>query len=143
MSDPELMETSLVALGDGYEGMAADLFERFIADHPQYAGAFINPEAARERMTRETLEALLGLSSDEWWVPTTVVNFVDLHRNFGTFSERDYADWLALVIEAMARRAGTSWPEGATAAWERQAKALTHMVGLELSHSRAPAATKA
>ena len=63
--DLAAMETSLVALGDRSEGLAAELFDGFIAAHPHYAPAFINPEAACERMTRETLEALLGLAGGE------------------------------------------------------------------------------
>lgn len=132
MSDAALMEASLLALGDRYEGLAAELFERFIADHPHYAHAFINPPAARERMTRETLEALIGLARDEWWVTTTVVNFVDLHRNYAAFTAGDYAVWFELTIEAMSRRAGGAWPMGASAAWRRQATRLASLVTNEL-----------
>lgn len=134
VSDQALMEQSLVALGDRHEGLAAELFERFMAAHPHYAPVFLNPEAARERMTRETLEALLGLAAGEWWVPSAIVNFVDLHRNYAAFTPDDYAAWFALTIEAMASRAGVDWPEGATAAWERQARGLTGLVALELAH---------
>ena len=136
MNDTAVMEASLIALGDRYEGLAAELFERFVADHPHYAAAFINPEAARERMTRETLEALLGLAAGEWWVPTTVVNFVDLHRNYAGFTPSDYAEWFALIIAAMARRAGDLWPTQATEAWQRQAAGLTAMVAKELETDR-------
>lgn len=131
--DLAAMEASLIALGDNADGLAAELFERFIADHPHYAHAFINPEAARERMTRETLEALLGLAAGEWWVTTTVTNFVDLHRNYAAFEAHDYTAWFALAIDAMARRAGTAWPEGATEAWQRQAARLSELVDGELS----------
>lgn len=93
--DHALMEASLVALGDGYEGMAAELFDDLIAAHPQHAHAFLNPAAARERMTRETLEALLGLAEDAPWVATTVIDFVDLHRGYAPFTADDYADWFA------------------------------------------------
>lgn len=141
MSDRELMEASLVALDERYEGLAAELFDRFIAGHPHYTPVFLNPEAARERMTRETLEALLGLASDEHWVPTAIINFVDLHRNYADFTPRDYADWFGLTIATMAARAAMRWPDGATAAWERQAARLTELVAVELSqdwaHKRA------
>jgi hypothetical protein len=134
MTDRETMEASLVALGDAYDGLAAELFERFVADHPHYAHAFLNPEAARERMTRETLEALIGLAAEEWWVASTVTNFVDLHRNYAAFTAADYAAWFALTIAAMERRAGVAWPDGATASWRHQAERLTVLVEAELAH---------
>lgn len=136
-SDAGCLEASLVALADKDEGMAEELFDAFIAAHPHYAFAFINPAAARERMTRETLEALVGLAADEWWVTTTVTNFVDLHRNYAEFSATDYAAWFELTIATMERRAGAAWPRDASAAWRRQADRLTKMVATELA--RVPA----
>ena len=133
--DLALMEASLVALGDRAEGLAAELFDHFIAAHPHYAHAFINPAASRERMTRETLEALLGLAAGEWWVATTVTNFVDLHRNYDAFNAGDYAAWFALTIAAMARRAASEWPPDATAAWQRQAARLTDCIERELDRA--------
>lgn len=133
MNDHALMEASLIALGDHYEGMAAELFAAFIAAHPQYADAFLNPAAAQERMTRETLEALLGQAEGAWWVETTVTTFVDLHRNYAAFTPQDYANWFALVIAAMECRAGPDWPEGASDAWRRQAGALNTLVAKGLA----------
>jgi len=104
--DAALMEASLVALGDGYDGIAGKLMERLIAELPHYAPAFINPAAAQERMTRETLEALIGLAAGEPWVDVTVANFVDLHRNYADFRIAHHARWFALTIEAMARCSG-------------------------------------
>lgn len=132
-ADLAAMEASLVAVGDEFEGLAAELFEDFIAAHPHYAAAFMNPEAARERMTRETLEAMLGLAGGESWVPVAVTNFVDLHRNYAAFTPQDYQAWFDLVIAAMARRAGTGWPEGTRAAWQRQAARVNRMVAEELA----------
>jgi len=139
-TDHAVMEESLELLGDRYDGMAAELFDHYIADHPQYAAAFLNPEAARERMTRETLEAMLGLAAGEWWVDHAVANFIDLHHNYGDFTPQDYAAWFALVIETMATRAGTDWPAGASAAWQRQADGLVAKVAAvtpERPHSSA------
>ncbi|MEH6790570.1 hypothetical protein [Parasphingorhabdus sp.] len=136
--DAALMEASLVALGDRYEGMAAALFDRFIADHPQYAPVFLNPEAARERMTRETLEAMLGLAAGEWWVDDAVTNFIDLHHNYADFSAADYAAWFALVIATMAERAGDDLPQGASAAWQRQADALVARVAAVTRNHEVP-----
>lgn len=132
------MEASLEAMGDRYDGMAAELFDRFIADHPHYAPVFLNPEAARERMTRETLEAMLGLAAGEWWVDHAVTNFIDLHHNYADFTAEDYAAWFALVIETMASRAGPDWPAGASAAWQRQADGLVTKVAAVARNEEVP-----
>ncbi len=137
-SDSALMEASLAALGDRYDGMATELFDRLIADHPHYTPVFLNPEAARERMTSETLEAMLGLAAAEPWVDLAVTNFIDLHHNYADFTAPDYAAWLALVIATMARRAGSDWPEGASAAWQRQADALTAKVATVTRNREVP-----
>jgi hypothetical protein len=134
-TDLNAMEASLVALGDNYDGLAAELFDALIAAHPHYAHTFINPEAARERMTRETLEALLGLAGGEWWVMPTVTNFVDLHRNYAAFTAQDYAAWFELTVAAMERRAGEDWPGQASAAWRRQAAAMVDLVASELEQA--------
>ncbi|PHR16442.1 MAG: hypothetical protein COA41_15305 [Sphingopyxis sp.] len=137
-SDAPLMAASLEALGDRYNGMAAALFDRFIADHPHYAPAFLNPEAARERMTRETLEAMLGLAAGEWWVDDAVTNFIDLHHNYADFTPHDYAAWFALVIETMAKRAGADWPAGASDAWQRQSDELVAKVATVSRNQEVP-----
>ncbi|MFC4295760.1 hypothetical protein ACFO0A_11910 [Novosphingobium tardum] len=142
MSDREIMEESLVALGDRYEGLAEELFATLIASRPQYAAAFINPEAARERMTGETLEAMVGLAASEWWVDGAVTSFVDLHRNYADFDAGDYEAWILMTIAAIERRAGSDWPAGASAAWARQADALNAIVARELAGHAARAARK-
>jgi hypothetical protein len=140
-TDAQLMEASLEALGDRYDGIAAELFDRYIADHPHYAPVFLNPEAARERMTRETLEAMLGLAAGEYWVDHAVTNFIDLHHNYADFTPQDYADWFALVTEAMARRAGADWPAGASEAWQRQADGLVAKVAAVERNQEVPVRT--
>ena len=127
-ADEAILEQSLIALGDHYEGMAEELFNRYIAAHPHYAPVFIHPEAARERMTRETLEAMMGIATGEWWVEHTVINFVDMHHNYADFTTADYGAWFNLTIDTMAKRAGDDWPDGASAAWQRQADAMLKMV---------------
>lgn len=143
--DHALMEASLIALGDAHDGMAAELFERYIAAHPHYAPVFIHPEAAQERMTRETLEAMMGQAAGEWWVESTVINFVDLHNNYADFTSEDYREWFDLTIDTMAKRTGNDWPKGASAAWQRQANRLVEMItrigrvplsGLQLAHTQ-------
>lgn len=137
--DAALLEASLVALGEGGDDLGQALYERFIAAHPEHARAFTYPEAAWDRMTRETLEALVGLAEGAPWVETHVVNFVDLHRNYGDFSPRDYTDWVELAIAEMEARSPGRWPPAASAAWRRQADRLLELVSGELARGRAAA----
>ena len=132
-ADLALMEASLIALGDGYDGLASEVMAGLIAALPDHSAAFLNPAAAQERMLRETLEALLGLAAEEWWVATTVTTFVDLHRNYDAFCAGDYEVWFELIFAAMARRAGAGWPAGASAAWARQACRLSVLIETELT----------
>lgn len=141
-TDHAVMEDSIETLGERYDGMAAILFDRFIADHPQYAPVFLNPEAARERMTQETLEAMLGLAAGEPWVDDAVTNFIDLHHDYADFTPQDYAAWFALVIGTMANRAGPDWPAGASAAWQRQADQLVAKVAAVERNREVPRRSK-
>ncbi|MEP2988201.1 MAG: globin [Parasphingorhabdus sp.] len=127
-NDTELIDESLATLDGQHSVLAIKVFERYIDDHPQFAHAFMNPEAARQRMTNETIEALVGAAKDEWWVDSTVINFVDLHHNYDDFTAEDYSEWFTLVIQTMAHLSGDGWPKGASAAWHRQAYALVEKI---------------
>ena len=135
-TDHALMEASLIALGDSYDGLGGEVMAALIEALPDHGSAFLNPAAAQERMLRETLEALLGLAEGEWWVTTTVTTFVDLHRNYAAFARGDYVLWFELIFAAMERRAGAEWPAGASTAWHRQTRALIILIEAELT--RAP-----
>lgn len=122
------MEKSLTTFGGGRRVLAAKLFDVYIDSHPQFAHAFISPEAARDRMTNETIDALVGTAKGEWWVDSTVINFVDLHHNYDDFTAEDYSEWFTLVIQTMANLTGDDWPKGASAAWHRQAYVLVEKI---------------
>ncbi len=127
-NDIDLIEESLATLVDQLPVLAIKVFERYIDGHPQFAHAFLNPEAARQRMTNETIEAMVGSAKGDWWVDSTVINFVDLHHNYDDFTAEDYSEWFTLVIQTMASLSGESWPKGASAAWHRQAYALVEKI---------------
>lgn len=127
-TDIELIEDSLISLEGRYQDLAQSLFEIYIAEHPQFAHAFINPETSRNRMTTETIEVMVGTAAGEWWVDATIINFVDLHHNYDDFSAEDYGEWFTLVIQKMAEYGGDSWPIEASAAWHRQASVLVKKI---------------
>lgn len=136
--DIELIEQSITAFGDQLNTLAVVVFEHYIETHPQFAHAFINPEAARQRMTSETVEALVGTAKNEWWVDATVTNFVDLHHNYDDFTAEDYSEWFTLVIQTMAQLTGERWPKGASGAWHRQAYRLVEKIALIRRNDEVP-----
>ena len=104
------------------------LFARFFATFPEHRAVFINLDAAAIRMTNETVEAMIGLATEAAWVPTTIINFVDLHRNYGSFSVSLYAAFVDITVDALAVAAGASWTFQSNAAWREQAAKLNILI---------------
>lgn len=123
-----VMEAPLFAIAESDIDIAPILFDRFFAAFPELRAVFINPDAARGRMTNETIEAMIGLATNEYWVPTTIVNFVDLHTVYGDFPASLYAAFIDLVVDTLGDAAGTAWTTESEAAWRIQAERLKAMV---------------
>lgn len=132
------MEITLFAIADSDVDIAPMLFERFLAAFPEQRATFTNLEAAMGRMTNETVEALLGLATGEYWVPVTITNFVDLHRNYGAIPFAHYVAFVDMVVEALAEAAGRGWSSAQEAAWKAQAKRLNLMIA-DACEGRTPA----
>ena len=122
------MASTLVAVADADIDIIPGLFERFFAAFPEQRPAFINLAAASGRMTNETIQALVGLAADESWVPVTITNFVDLHRNYGEIPQAQYMAFVDMVVDALADAAGAGWNEHAECAWQAQAGRLKAMI---------------
>lgn len=132
------MERTLLAVADTGIDIAPLLFERFLAAYPVQRATFINLEAAMGRMTNETVEALLGLATSEFWVPVTIANFVDLHRNYGEIPLAQYVAFVDMVVDTLSEAAGAGWTEAQELAWRTQAKRLNGMIA-EACKGRTPA----
>ncbi len=122
------MEAPLFAIAEADIDITPALFDRFFAAFPEQRAPFINLDAAAGRMTNETIEAMIGLATDEHWVPTTIINFVDLHRNYGDFPASLYAAFIDMTVDALAQAAGPAWTSENNAAWRAQADRLKAMV---------------
>jgi hemoglobin-like flavoprotein len=127
-SDSAEMEATLVAVAEADIDIIPTLFDRFFATFPEQRPAFINLAAASGRMTNETIEALVGLATDESWVPVTITNFVDLHRNYGEIPQGHYTAFVDMVVDALADAAGAEWNDHQAQAWRTQAKRLNMMI---------------
>ena len=130
MDDAEAMTALLEATGEAGVDIVPLAFDRFFAEFPDAPALFPHVEAAAGRMVNETLEALFGLAEDAWWVETTVVNFVDLHRNYGDISAIQWVRWVDIVIDVLVESTGQPIDIGAPgeAAWRRQAEQLKAMI---------------
>ena len=131
------MEATLVAIAEADIDIIPGLFERFFAAFPEQRPAFINLAAASGRMANETIEALVGLAADESWVPVTITNFVDLHRNYGEIPQAHYTTFVDMVVDALADAAAAGWNDQQERAWRSQAGRLNAMIA-EACKGRTP-----
>ena len=106
-----VMEKTLLAIADANVDIVPMLFTRFLAAYPEQRTAFTNLEAAQGRMTNETVEALLGLATREYWVPV-----------------EQYAAFVNMLVDTLAEAAGRAWTEAQDHAWKSQAKRLNGMI---------------
>jgi hypothetical protein len=134
-STVEAMEAPLFAITEADADIIPVLFERFFATFPEHCTAFINLDAAATRMTNETVEAMIGLATGEAWVPTTIINFVDLHRNYGRFDAPLYAAFVNMTVDAIATAAGAAWTAQSNAAWRKQAARLNSLIAEAIAKS--------
>jgi hypothetical protein len=125
---PAQMERTFLAIADRGVDIAPLLFERFLGSFPEQRETFTNLQAAMGRMTNETIEALMGLATSEFWVPVTITNFVDLHRNYGEIPLAQYVAFVDMVVDALADAAGPGWTCAQELAWRTQAKRLNGMI---------------
>lgn len=123
-----VMERSLLTIADADIDIVPLLFTRFLAAYPEQRAAFTNLEAAQGRMTNETVEALMGLATHAYWVPVTIANFVDLHRNYGEIPLDHYVAFVDMLVVTLAEAAGPDWTREQELAWQSQAKRLNRMI---------------
>ncbi|QLC25729.1 globin [Parasphingopyxis algicola] len=126
--DTAAMMRVLEAAGERGVDIVPIVFECFFAAFPEARALFPNLEAAAGRMVNETLEAMLGLAENAWWVETTIVNFVDLHRNYGAIPDAQWTAWVDMTVDALAEAAGEGPGAEGERAWRRQAERLKAMI---------------
>ena len=127
-SDSDAMMALLEAAGERDIDIVPLVFDRFFARHPDTRELFPNLEAAAGRMVNETLDALVGLAENAWWVDTTIINFVDLHRNFGTITEAQWHDWIDMTIDTLAEAGGDEAAAASKPAWQAQGARMKAMI---------------
>lgn len=129
IDDTAAMTALLDAAGEAGVDIVPVVFDRFFAEFPEARDLFPHVEAAAGRMVNETLEAMLGLAEEAWWVETTIVNFVDLHRNYGDIAPAQWNAWVDMTVDVLAEATGSDVP--GVAAWRRQAERLKAMIAAQ------------
>ena len=127
-----IMEASLIAAAETDIDIRQIVFDRFFAAFPETRPSFYNLEAASGRMINETLGAMIGLAEEAPWVTTTVVNFVDLHRNYADIPFEQYAVFIDMSVDALAIAAGNTWSAAAQQAWELAAERLKTLISANI-----------
>jgi len=127
IDDAAPMMAVLEAAGEAGVDIVPIVFDRFFTEFPETRALFPHVEAAAGRMVNETLEAMMGLADGAWWVKTTVVNFVDLHRNYGAIPMVQWTAWIDMTVDALVEAAGEGGADGEPA-WRRQAERMKDMI---------------
>lgn len=132
----EAIEATLLALADGRPPLHDQVFAQFFAAFPDERARFYNEEAARARMTDETLAAMHGLAAGDWWVPSHMATMVDLHRNYGPIAAERYAAFIDIVLACVRDACGSVWTPAAAAAWKDQATALKALIDAAIADAK-------
>lgn len=122
------MEAPLMALAMQDTDLTAPVFDLFFTRHPGHRGDFINLGAAAPRMVRECVEALTGLALDEPWAETTIINFVDLHRDYGRYDNGLYGDFIDCITTALQQLSGAAWTDETARMWRDQADRMKAII---------------
>jgi hemoglobin-like flavoprotein len=120
-SDAELIEASLLRLGELGIELRHGLYARFFAAFPERRRDFLCPEATSVRMTDETLQIMYGLALDEGWVWPLIAELVATHRSYGDLSLAEYDAFIDHTLEELATALGPDWTTTRADAWSRQA----------------------
>jgi hemoglobin-like flavoprotein len=123
-----MMESCLIAAAESDIDIRQVIFDRFFEAFPETRPLFYNLEAASGRMINETLEAMVGLADGAPWVATTVINFIDLHRNYGAIPADQYNAFIDITIEVLAGAVGVGWTNDVEIMWQRQAEQLKSLI---------------
>ena len=123
-----ILEESLYAVSANDEDITPRFFERFFALHPGQRANFFHPNITCGAMVNEILQSLLGLATQESWVPTSIQSLVIAHRSYGDIPLALYDEALDLLVETLALAAGERWTTQYDAAWRTQCAELKIMI---------------
>ncbi len=127
-TDADLIEASLLRLGDSGVELRHQLYERFFLRFPGRRAAFLSTEATSVRMTDETLQILYGLAQSESWAEALIAELVGTHRSYGTLPLAEYDAFIDLTIAVLGETLGADWNPATAAAWARQAAQFKRLI---------------
>lgn len=123
-----VLEESLYAVTADGEDITRRFFDRFFALHPDQRTNFFHPDSTCGAMVNEILQSLMGLATQEGWVPTSIQSLVIAHRSYGDIPLELYDEALDLLVDTLAAAAGDRWTAQYDAAWRQQCVQLKEMI---------------
>lgn len=126
--DRALMEASLIAAAGTEAAMRARVFERFFTAYPTREAVFLHVAVTSVRMLDETLQALLGVAEGAPWVWPHMADLVYEHRGYGNPVPAEYAAFIDIAVDELARAAGGAWTTECARAWQEAADKLKELV---------------
>ncbi|MBK7283798.1 MAG: globin [Sphingomonadales bacterium] len=123
-----ILEESLYAVSANGEDITPRFFDRFFALHPDQRANFFHPDSTCGAMVNEILQSLLGLATQESWVPTSIQSLVIAHRSYGNIPLVLYDEALDLLVETLALAAGKRWTTQYDAAWRTTVRSCKEMI---------------
>jgi hemoglobin-like flavoprotein len=123
-----VLEESLYAVTADGEDITRRFFDRFFALHPDQRTNFFHPDSTCGAMVNEILQSLMGLATQESWVPTSIQSLVIAHRSYGDIPLVLYNEALDLLVDTLAAAAGNRWTAQYDAAWRQQCAQLKEMI---------------
>ena len=126
--DPALLLASLERLAGHEPHLVQCFFELFFGRHPEVRELFgEHGISEQEEMIRETLASVLAHLDDEPWLDGNLEAMGKSHREYGV-EDPMYDDFLACMLEALARVTGDEWDHRRAEAWRRALERLTDVM---------------
>lgn len=136
VTDAELIEQTLETVSERCEDPAPDVFTRFFERCPEARSMFTvldpsQPPLACGQMCFEVIQLLRDTAEGKPYVPSYMSQVAHSHAEIKVTDPRLYDEFLAALVDVMARLMGEDWTEAHAAAWARQNAALMHSMGEE------------
>lgn len=134
VSDAELIEQTLEIVAERSEDPAPEVFARFFERCPDARSMFTvldpsQPPLACGQMCFEVIQLVRDTAEGKPYVPSYMSQVACSHAEIKVTDPRLYDEFLAALVDVMARLMGADWTEAHAAAWARQNAALMRSTG--------------
>lgn len=148
VTDAELIEQTLEIVSERCEDPAPDVFTRFFERCPEARPLFTvldpsQPPLACGQMCFEVVQLLRDTAEGKPYVPSYMAQVAHSHTEIKVTDPRLYHEFLAALVDVMARLMAGDWTPAHAAAWARQCVALMQSMATPTSQPPEPGSTPA